>query len=79
MKKAALVLGALGLAISPVAVSAIETERISIRAVAPIEGESNAAGESTLLLVLAGVAATVGTIVIVADGGDNDDGQSISG
>lgn len=79
MKRVLLSLGALGLAISPVAVSALETSKASSRAVAPVEGESNATGESTLLVVLAGVAATVGAIVIVADGDDNDDGGSISG
>lgn len=77
--KAALLLGTLGLAVSPVAVSALEASQGTSRAVAPVEGGSNAAGESTLLLVLAGVAATVGAIVIVADGGDNNDGDSISG
>ncbi|MEE4209923.1 MAG: hypothetical protein V2I43_11710 [Parvularcula sp.] len=77
MKKVVLGLGALALAISPVAVSAVEAN--TARAIAPIEGESELAGGASLIIGIAAAAAVIGAIVLIADDDDDDDDLPISG
>lgn len=70
MKKVGLTIGALALAISPVAASAVEGSQLT-RASAPVEGEEVSGGSSVFLAILA-AAAVVGGIIVIADD-DNDD------
>ncbi|WP_416832757.1 MAG: hypothetical protein ACMUJI_07035 [Erythrobacter sp.] len=71
MKKLVLALGAVSLALSPVAASAVEGSQLS-RSAAPVEGESELTGGSSIIIALFAAAAVIAGIVVIA-GDSNDD------
>ena len=69
LKKAAVALAATSMLVAPVAASAAPLA--DLRAISALEGESDVAGASWVL-ILFGVAAAIGAIVLIADGSDDE-------
>lgn len=67
--KAAVAIAATSMVIAPVAASAAPLA--DLRAVSAVEGESDVAGSSWILILL-GVAAAIGGIIAIADGSDDE-------
>ena len=69
LKKAAVALAATSMLVAPVAASAAPLA--DLRAISAVEGESDVEGASWVLILI-GVAAAIGAIVLIADGSDDE-------